>query len=118
MYRPLQIAIPATMLATFSLYLWRISFTYSDWAILALIPLTAIIVTSTWPLMLDPWKARLDVALRGDSTWKKWLNGRLRATLLSSAFTLASVTLLAWQALRASAIEAALMLVVLNVTEN
>ncbi|MDG1372592.1 MAG: hypothetical protein P8Q48_20570 [Paracoccaceae bacterium] len=116
MYRPLQIAVLATLLATFSFYLWRISFTYSDWAILALIPLTVIIVTSIWPLTLDPWKARLDIALRNESTWKKWLTGRLRTILLSSVFTLGSVTLLAWQALRASTIEAALMLIIFFVS--
>ena len=98
MYRHLQIAVLATLLATFSFYLWRISFTYSDWAILALVPLTVIIVTSIWPLTLDPWKARLDIALRNESTWKKWLTGGLRTILLSSVFTLGSVTLLAWQA--------------------
>lgn len=112
MYRPIQIAVLTTLLATLSFYLWRVSFTYSDWAILALIPLTVIFATSIWPLTLDPWKARLDIALRNESTWKKWLTGRLRAILLSSAFTLGSVTLLAWQALRASAFEAALMLII------
>lgn len=116
MYRPLQIAVLATLLATFSFYLWRILFTYGDWAILALIPLTVIIVTSIWPLTLDPWKARLDIALHNESTWKKWLTGGLRTILLSIVFTLGSVTLLAWQALRASTIEAALILIIFFVS--
>ena len=116
MYRHLQVAALATLLATVSLYLWRISFISSDWAALALIPLAVIISTSFWHLTLDPWKACLDIALRRDSTWKKWLTGRIRTALLSTAFTLGSVTLLAWQALRASAIEASLMLVVFFVS--
>ena len=88
MSRPFQIAALATLLVTISLYLWRISFTYSDWAILALTPMAVIIATSFWSLTLDPWKARLDIALREESSWKKWLTGRIRATLLTAVFTL------------------------------
>ncbi|XOY55411.1 MAG: hypothetical protein ACMUJK_11655 [Rhodobacterales bacterium] len=116
MYRYIQIAFLTTMLVTFSFYLWSVLFIYSDWAILALIPLTVIIANSIWPLTFDPWKARWDIAVRSESTWKKWLTGRLRAILLSCAFTLGSVTLLAWQAIRASTAEAALMLVILFVS--
>lgn len=110
MYRSLQIAALATLLASSSFYLWRISFLYSDWAILALIPLTVIIAISIWPLTLEPWKAQLDIALRDESSWKKCMTGSIRAIILSITFTLISVTLLCWQALRASAGEAALML--------
>jgi len=73
-------------------------------------PMAVIIATSFWSLTLDPWKARLDIALREESSWKKWLTGRIRATLLTAAFTLGSVTLLTWQALRASVSEAIMML--------
>lgn len=113
MLRSVQMATLATLLVTFSLYLWRNSFTYSDWAFLSLIPLTAIVGISTWGLSLALWKARLDITLREESIWKSKLSGRLRATLFSTSITIASVTVLAWQALSASIIETALMLTVL-----
>ena len=72
--------------------------------------MAAVIAISYWSFSLDPWKAHLDIALREDSSWGKWVSGRIRATFLSTAFTLGSVTLLAWQALRASVSEAIVML--------
>ena len=113
MLRSVQMATLATLLVTFSLYLWRTSLAYSDWAFLSLIPLTAIVGNSNWGLSLALWKARLDITLREESIWKSKLSGRLRATLFSMSMTIASVTLLAWQALSASITEAALMLTVL-----
>ncbi len=110
MLRPFQIAAVATLMTTLSLYLWRISYILSDWAILALMPMAAVIAISYWSFSLDPWKAHLDMALRDDSSWERWVSGRIRATLLSTAFTLGSVTLLAWQAFRASVSEAIAML--------
>jgi len=112
MKRPFLIATLATFFTAFFICLWSFTFPIGDWAVIALIPLTMIIATGIWPLTLDPWKARMDIALRDESPWKKWLTGRLRAILLSSVFTLGSVILLAWQALRTSAYEAVLMLII------
>ncbi len=112
MYRSIQIAIVATIMASTSFFLWRISFKYSDWAVLALFPLTLILSTSFWSLTFHPRKAILSIALRDGSNWHKWFTGKIRATFMSTAFTLGAITILAWQALRASTSEAALMLTI------
>jgi hypothetical protein len=108
--RPVQIAALATLLMTVSLCLWRLLFIYTDWAILALGPLAIFVFTSMWSLILEPWMARLKLELREDSTWRNWLTGHIRTFFLSSIFTLVSVTLIAWQALRVSNINAAILL--------
>lgn len=109
MSRPFQIAALATLFTIFSLSLWRLAFVASDWAVLALLPLAAVIGIGFWPLTLSPWKARLHIALRPESQWGKRLTGKIRAMVFSVAFTLASVGLFAWQALRTTAPEALLL---------
>jgi len=110
MQRTLKNAFAATVLTGFSLYIWHITYNFGDWAALALIPLALVIGVGIWPLMLDPWKARLHLALRRDSPLGKILTGRIRAAFLSAVFTFVAVTLFAWQALSVSLAQAAVML--------
>lgn len=116
MSRPLQIAAAATLFAFLSLLLWQRAFQTSDWAVLALLPLAAVISTGFWPLTLAPWKARLHIALRPQSQWGKRLTGRIRAAVFSGAFTFVSIALFAWQSLRISAPEGLLMALVFFVS--
>ncbi len=110
MHRSLQNAFAATALTGLSLYVWRIAYISSDWAGLALIPLALVISAGFWPLTLDPWRARLNLALREDSSLRKFLTGRIRAVFLSAIFTFVAVTLMAWQAICASITDAAIMI--------
>ncbi len=110
MHRSLQNAFAATALTGLSLYLWRIAYISSDWAVLALIPLALVIGAGFWPLALDPWRAQLNLALREDSSLRKFLTGRIRAMFLSAGFTFVAVTLMAWQAICASITDAAIMI--------
>jgi len=110
MRRSLQNALASTALTMLSLYLWRIAYISTDWAVLALIPLAFAIVAGLWPLVLKPWRARLHIALRPESSLGGFLTGRLRAIFISGAFTIVAVILLAWQALSVSIPEAAIIL--------
>lgn len=106
-------AFVATGLIGLSLYLWRVAYAlddFGDWAILALTPLAVLLYFGFRPLVLDPWKARLRIALREESPLSHILTGKIRATLLSLAFTAVTIFLLAWRALAASPLEGALML--------
>ena len=116
MYRSFQIAAGATLFAALSFSLWRISFLYSDLACVVLAPLVGILAISFRSLTIEIWKARVSCAVREHSTSKRWLAGRTRASVLTCAFTLGSVTLLAWQALRTSMAEAALMLIIVFIS--
>ena len=100
--RSFQNALAATLLVFLSLFLWRIGYRDSDLAVLALIPMSAVICMGAWPLMLEPWRAKLRVALREDSTMGRILTGRLRAAFLTLVFTCTAVTVLAWRALDSS----------------
>lgn len=111
MRRSITNAFAATALAGLSLYLWRLSYIYSDWAILALAPLAVGIWIGFWPLTLSPWRAWLHVALRRESPLGRILQGNVRAFLVTAGFTCIAVTLLAWQALDASVVDASIMLV-------
>lgn len=110
MFRSIQIAIVAALFAALSLYLWRIAFLVTDLAVLALVPLAAMIGVGIWSLILDPWRARLRVELRENSVFAQLLSGHLRAAFLTISFTAITVTLLAWQAIRVSPAEATTML--------
>jgi len=103
-------AASATALIGVSFYLWRIAYNSSDWAVLALLPLALVVFVGFWPLMLAPWKARLKVILRETSPLSQILTGKIRATLLSVAFTLVTIIVLAWQALSATLAVNAIML--------
>ncbi|MCE8531685.1 hypothetical protein KBY25_17195 [Ruegeria pomeroyi] len=111
MLTALNNALAATAFAAVSLYLWRTAYFSTDWATLALIPLGAVVFIGTWSLTLIPWKARLRLELREESPLERLLTGKLRASLLSAAFTFVAVTVLAWQSLTASMTEALIMLV-------
>lgn len=103
-------AFAATLLVTVSLYLWQLAYVWTDWAALALLPLATVIGTGIWPLVRDPWRARLLIMLRPDSILGRWLTGWLRATVITVVFTFVTVTLLAWQALILDAVGAVLFL--------
>lgn len=102
MPRSILHALAATLLVAVSMSLWRLAYVWTDWAILALVPMTAAIAAGIWPLALEPWRAKLHVMLRPDSRLGRWLTGGLRAAVITVLFTFVAVTLLAWQALTLS----------------
>lgn len=109
----LTASFAATMLVGISLFLWREAVALGDWSILSLIPLAIFIFLGSSALTLPPWKARLGLAVRDDSTLRRILTGRLRSILTATVFAVVSVLILAWQALEASQLEMIAMLLVL-----
>lgn len=109
MHRSLQYAFAATALTGLSLYLWRIAYSSSDWAVIALIPLAIVIFIGVWPLNFEPWNVRLQLALRHDSPLTTLLTGRFRSAILSLSFTCLAIMMLAWQALTTSAFNAVII---------
>lgn len=110
MVRAVSNAFVAAVFTALSLFLWRIAYASTDWAVLALGPLALAIWIGGWPLFLDTWRARFFLALRQDSVIGRILTGRIRAAFLNTGFTMAAITLLAWQALNASGLEGGIML--------
>lgn len=110
MQQALKNSLAATALMGLSLYLWRIAYIFSDWAVLALAPLALAIAVGLWPLTLDPWRAKLHLCLREESPLRKIMTGNIRATFLTATFTFVAVTLLAWLALNASLAQSGLMI--------
>lgn len=110
MNRALQSSFAATASAGLLLYLWRLAFDSTDWAVLALVPLAIVIARGIWPLTLDPWRAKLNLALREESVLQYYLTGKIRAAFLSILFTFAAVFLLAWLALNISIHQSAIIL--------
>lgn len=106
----LQNSFVATGLIGLCLYLWRLAYALSDWAVLALTPLALLLFFGFWRLMLYPWKAKLLIALREESPLAQFMTGKIRAALLSLAFTTIAVFILAWKALSVSASEAGILL--------
>jgi len=110
MTRSVSNALVSTFFTAVSLYLWRIAYASTDLAALALCPLALSVWLGGLPLFLDTWRVRFFIALRQDSVLGKILTGRIRAAFLNTGFTLAAITLLAWQSLNASMAEACIML--------
>ena len=111
MLSALRTAAAATILSGLSLFVWREGYQYSDWAALALVPTALVILIGVWSLTLQPWRAKLHIALREDSPLGKLLTGKLRAHFVSGVFTFITITLLAWQALVASMAEASILVI-------
>ncbi len=107
-------AILSTMvaIAIFGLPLvtWRFAYAFTDWAVLPLLALCALIFAANRALILEPWQAKLRVALRDESWLARVLTGKIGATFVSALFAIATVYVLAWQALVVSETDSFLLL--------
>ncbi|MDU8912489.1 hypothetical protein [Aestuariicoccus sp. MJ-SS9] len=103
-------AVGSTAFLGLSLYLWRVGYHFSDWAILALLPMAVLLFFGSWPLIIDPWKERLHLALLPQSPLSRLLSGKFRTAFLAMTFVFVSVALLAWQCLTASPLQATILL--------
>lgn len=104
------------MMIGLSLYVWRLGYAVSDWAILALTPLSVFLYLGFWRLVLNPWQAKLLIALRESSPLAIFMTGKIRAGLLSFGFTAISVFVLAYKALSVTAQEAILLFTLIFVS--
>lgn len=92
-------ALGVTLTLFLSLYLWRDLYPVTNWAVLALTPLAALLFIGSLQSSAAVYRASIRVAVREDSSLAWLLTGRLRALLGATTFTLIAVPLLAWHAL-------------------
>ena len=93
------IVISSALLLTVPLYLWRISYPLTDWAVIFLAVLAPMLFAGFYSRRKDLLEARYRAAVRKKSWVSKYLRGRIRATIDSLVFVAFTVPILAWQAL-------------------
>jgi hypothetical protein len=106
----ISISFASCLLFFLSFYLWKIGFQFTDFAILAILPITFFLFKAAWKLSFDPWRAKFDLVVKKKSPLYTVLNGRIRATFIATIFSLSSVGILSWQTLQASQRQLAIML--------
>jgi len=105
MQRRLSIALVVTLLPALFLWLWRLTYGFSDWAAIWLLCVAAMIFLGNWSITIDRWKAERELVLRSGSWLAGWLTGRIGAFLSSTLLVLLLVPALAWNALTMSGSE-------------
>jgi len=110
MRREVSISLVVTLLPALLLYLWKLTYDFSDWAVLWVLLLLAMIFRGNWSIVTDHWRAEREIVLRPESWISRWLTGRIWAFLSSALLVAALVPALAWQALTMSAAEAIVLL--------
>lgn len=108
--RNLSISLTTSLLSGLLLYLWRLSYTFSDLAALWLLLLAAMIFFGNWSLVIGHWLAERGIVLKPESWLSRWLSGRILALFSSTMLVGALVPFLAWKALNMSAVEAAVLI--------
>lgn len=94
------------------LYLWSRVYPWSDWAILLLTPLVAMLFVGHLRASLSLHRARMRAVIRQESGLHGILTGRLRAVLGATLFVLLAVPLLAWKVLALGPVQSALFILV------
>lgn len=97
------------------LFLWRELYHRTDWAVLALVPLAAMVCIGSYQVTLRRRRALLLAVLQANSWLTPILSGQIFSALAAVVITVATVPLLAYKALSAPMAEL-LVLVVLSVT--
>ena len=93
------IVVSSALLLTVPLYLWRISYPLTDWAVIFLAVVAPMLFAGFYSRRKDLLWARHSAAVRAESRVSKFLRGKLRATIDSLVFVAFTVPILAWQAL-------------------
>jgi hypothetical protein len=105
MQRRLSIAFVVTLLPAALLWLWKLTYVFSDWAAIWLLCVAAMIFLGNRSITIDRWKAERGIVLRSGSWLAGWLTGRIGAFLSSTLLVLLLVPALAWNALTMSGAE-------------
>ncbi|WP_312530053.1 hypothetical protein [Paracoccus sp. (in: a-proteobacteria)] len=105
MQRRLSIVLVVTLLPAVFLWLWKLTYGFSDWAAIWLLCMAAMIFLGNWSITIDRWKAERRIFLRSGSWLAGWLTGRIGAFLSSTLLVLLLVPALAWNALEMSGAE-------------
>lgn len=92
-------AFGVMLVVTCSLYLWARLYTLTDWGLLALGPLAALLFTGLFWASAAVFRASITVVVKGGSPLAWLVTGKLRAILGAATFTALAVPLLAWHAI-------------------
>lgn len=111
MERKISISMVVTLLPALLLYLWKLTYNFSDWAALWLFLLAAMIFHGNWSIIIDHWKAEREIVLRPGSWISRRLTGRSGAFVSSAILVFALVPVLAWKALTMTILEAVIALI-------
>lgn len=110
MKRKVSIAFVVTFLPALLLYLWKFTYSFSDWAVLWVILLATMIFCGNWLIVTEHWRAECGIVLRPETWISRWLTGRVGAFLSSTVLVVMLVPALAWHALTMPALQAAVFL--------
>ncbi len=89
----------------FPLYLWRELYPLTEWSVLVLLPLGAMLFWTMQQNAVALYRAKLNVALRAGSPLSNFLTGRLSSGLLAFGFIAVAMPVLSWQALSSAPVE-------------
>ena len=93
------IVVSSALLLTVPLYLWRISYPLTDWAVIFLAVLAPMLFAGLYSRRKDLLWARHKAAVREESWVSAFMRGKIRAAIDSLVFVVIAVPILAWQAL-------------------
>ena len=110
MKRKVSIALVVTLLPALLLYLWKLTYSFSDWAVIWVFLLAAMIFRGNWSIVTDHWRAKRGIVLRPGSWISLWFTGRIGAFLSSALLVMALIPALAWSALTMPVLEAIVFL--------
>lgn len=79
-------------------------------SLVALLPITICTFLGVWALAIDSWRARIGITMRAESRFLWLASGQFRALILSTAFSVLSVSVLAWLAIKASILNVSIIL--------
>jgi len=102
MIRSIQNVVLAAVALFMPLYIWRMYYPHSDWAILVFLPLAVLFFLGYLSLAAAIFRARWGLALVPNSPLARVLTGKVGATCRAIVFLLVSTILLAWQSLVSS----------------
>lgn len=111
MKRKLSIAAVATLLPALLLYLWKMTYSFSDLAAFWMLCLAGMIFLGNWKIVIDHWQAERGIILRPESWLSRYFTGRIGAFISSALLVMGLVPALTWNALTMSALEAVVIFV-------
>jgi hypothetical protein len=88
------------------LFLWRVFYPSTDWAVLILLPLGFALFWTMQKNAVAVYRAKMDAALLTASPLSRLLTGKFSSGLLAFGFIFVAMPALSWQALSSSPVEA------------
>jgi hypothetical protein len=111
-------SIAVSLAVILSLYLWRLTYPTTDFAVAFLFPLAALIALGTFWYSAAVYRATMSAAVREDSSISWILTGKIRASLRAILLVSVAIPVLAWHALSATIVEFAMLALLCVLTSS